>query len=134
MVKPSDTTRPSRRSTPRRRRPLKDEPAAFPTLLPIAERLERLRLARGLTQSALAARVGISANHYFAIAHAQANPVTTVMLDLARALGISVAELFEGSADPAPEWRAPLIADLHELAASCQRLGDVIERMATKSR
>ena len=135
MAKPPDTTPRSRKSTPRRRRPLKTEPAAFPTLLPLAERLEHLRIKRGLTQSVLAAQVGISTKHYQALAHAQANPTATVLLELAESLSVSVIDLFEPSAiatNASPhsrEWRLRLVTDLHELAAHCRRLSVLLEQL-----
>ncbi len=105
------------------------EPAAFPTLEPFAKRLESLRLQRGFTQRALAERAQISTNHYQDIAHAQANPTTTVLLSLANALDVSVVDLFAPT--PSPDTRRVVfVADLKDLAAAHRQLTEIIERIA----
>lgn len=115
---------------PRRRARRTPGPASFPALEAFARRLESLRLERGLTQRALAARAGISANHYADIAHAEANPTVIVLLGLARALGVSLDDLFDSSSLPAAgECRTVLVADLKQLAASYEQLADVVNRL-----
>jgi transcriptional regulator with XRE-family HTH domain len=114
----------SRKQPPRRAQP------AFPTLEPFARRLESLRLERRLTQRALAARAGISANHWHDIVHARANPSVMVLLRLAHALSVPIVELFD-PVPPADERRSILLADLEELAAANKRLTDAVERLTT---
>lgn len=93
-----------RKSTPRRRRPLRATPPAFPTLAPLAERLEDVRLTRGMTQSAVAKHVGICAKHYPAIAHAQAAPSAGVLLRIAAVLSVPVETLFGPTPITADGW------------------------------
>jgi len=117
---------------PRRRARGKPDPAAFPafpTLVPFAERLENLRLERGLTQRTLAARARISVHYYQDIAHARANPTVIALLNLAQALDVSLADLFESPA-PRDERRAVLVTDLVELTATHERLTLIVERLA----
>lgn len=115
-----------RRRGPRQNREL----AAFPTLEPFAKRLETLRLERGYSQRALAARARISTNHYQDIAHAHANPSVIVLLQLADALGVQVADLFDSPVPLADAHRRVLVTDLAELAAAHSRLTDIVERIA----
>src|SRR5262245_27023422 len=119
---------PSRR--PRRRM----EPVAFPTLEPFARRLESLRLERRLTQRALAERAEISTNAYLDIAHAHANPSVLVLLRLANALGVPLADLF-GEPPPAEtEHRLVPLSDLRELANTHERLAAVVMRVTDAKR
>ncbi len=56
--------------------------------------LRGLRLARGLTQEALAARVGVSRQAYAAIESGSARPSVDVALRIGHALDASVEALF----------------------------------------
>jgi transcriptional regulator with XRE-family HTH domain len=115
---------------PRRRQPRKALPAPFPTLEPFARRLEGLRLDRGLTQRALAARAHISTNYYHDIAHAQANPTVIVLLSLADALDVPVSDLFDCPEPVNATRRVVSAADLRDLAATHQHLTHIVERLA----
>jgi transcriptional regulator with XRE-family HTH domain len=117
---------------PRRRSRRTAEAPAFPTLEPFAQRLERLRLERGLTQRALAARARISTNYYQDIAHAQANPTVLALLRLADALGVPLRDLFDSPAAPPDELRTVRAEDLGELAATHERLTAIVERLASR--
>jgi len=119
----------SRRGVPRGRYRRPGAPAAFPTLQPLAQRLERLRLERGLTQGALARRAGISPNHYLDIAHAQANPTAIVLIKLAETLGAPVTDLFDSAPAEADEWRTVAAADLEDLAVLHERLTGIVSRL-----
>ena len=116
---------------PRRRARRRQGPVPFPTLEPFARRLESLRLKRGLTQRALAARADISANHYQDIAHAEANPTVIVLLRLAGALGVSLDDLFDWPpVTPTDERRPVLVDDLKRLVAAYEELTDAVGRLA----
>jgi transcriptional regulator with XRE-family HTH domain len=58
-------------------------------------RLKRLRDARGLSQTALAEKAGISRGYLARLEAAQQDPTLTVVEKLAKALKISVAELLK---------------------------------------
>jgi len=122
---------PPRPGVPRQRARRKHEPAPFPTLEPFARRLESLRLERGLTQRALAARARISTNHYQDIAHAQANPTVMVLLRLAGALGVSLDAMFDSPPPPpADDLRIVLASDLGKLVTLSRQLTNVVRRLA----
>jgi transcriptional regulator with XRE-family HTH domain len=55
--------------------------------------LRRLREARGLSQEATAAAAGVALNTYSRIETAQASPSWPTVLQIARALDVSMAEL-----------------------------------------
>lgn len=92
-------------------------------------RIRKLRDEAGLTQQQLADRIGLSRSHLSQI-ETEATPVNTRRLnDLARALGVTVAELFEGSY---PSADAEIVAlfevmspdDQAALLAMARRLAD----------
>lgn len=58
--------------------------------------LKQARLAAGLTQAALAARVGLSRSAYVNIERGRKRPSLEVAIRLATALGRPVEELFRG--------------------------------------
>ena len=71
-------------------------------------RLRTLRIARGWSQGDLAERAGISRTGVSAIEGQRLDPSVTTALALARALEVSVEELFgEPAASPAIEWAWP---------------------------
>lgn len=116
---------------PRRRQRLGESPTRFPELVPLARRLEALRLERGLTQRALAARASISGNHYQEIAYARANPTITVMIRLAEALNVSMADLFDPVGTAKSERRrSVLIGDLEALVVAHGQLLNTVKRVA----
>ncbi|RKU01607.1 DNA-binding protein [Burkholderia sp. Nafp2/4-1b] len=84
----------------------------------IARRVRDLRMLRGYTLDALAARSGVSRSMISLIERASASPTAVVLDKLAAGLGVSLAALFGGDRDDAPaqplvrraqqaEWRDP---------------------------
>ncbi|KVT85200.1 DNA-binding protein [Burkholderia territorii] len=84
----------------------------------IARRVRDLRMLRGYTLDALAARSGVSRSMISLIERASASPTAVVLDKLAAGLGVSLAALFAGDRDDAPaqplvrraqqaEWRDP---------------------------
>lgn len=62
----------------------------------LGDALRRLRVAKGLTQTELARRAKITSEYVSLLeSHAKANPSLQVLQRLAKALGVSVAELLE---------------------------------------
>ena len=81
----------------------KQEEAA---LIAFGKRLRQVREEAGMTQVAVADRVGVRPKAISLIESGDAAPTLTTMLQLARALGVSPAVLFqfgEGVASAAPE-------------------------------
>jgi putative molybdopterin biosynthesis protein len=68
----------------------------------VASALERVRIARGLSQRALADAAGTTRQAISAIEHGHVVPGVGIALALARALGTSVEELFAPTPPPAP--------------------------------
>jgi transcriptional regulator with XRE-family HTH domain len=62
----------------------------------LGRRLRALRDARGLTQERLAERAGVDAKHYQALESGLSNVTFATLLAVARALGVSLSELFDG--------------------------------------
>ncbi|KUZ01446.1 DNA-binding protein [Burkholderia territorii] len=84
----------------------------------IARRVRDLRMLRGYTLDALAARSDVSRSMISLIERASASPTAVVLDKLAAGLGVSLAALFAGDRDDAPaqplvrraqqaEWRDP---------------------------
>ena len=59
-------------------------------------RVRQLREARGWTQETLAGRAGLDRSYVAGIEAGLRNPSTKALAKLARALGVSLATLFEG--------------------------------------
>jgi transcriptional regulator with XRE-family HTH domain len=73
----------------------------------IAHRLRELRDAQGLSLAALAERSGVSKSNISLIERGESSATATVLDKLSAALGVTVASLFEQSADaPSPVSRA----------------------------
>jgi transcriptional regulator with XRE-family HTH domain len=73
----------------------------------IAHRLRELRDAQGLTLAALAERSGVSKSNISLIERGESSATATVLDKLTAALGVTVASLFEQSAEaPSPVSRA----------------------------
>jgi transcriptional regulator with XRE-family HTH domain len=60
-----------------------------------AKRLHELRVKKGVSQEELAERAGIHRNYVGRLERAEQNPSLDRICDLARALGVKPAELFE---------------------------------------
>ncbi len=67
-----------------------------PFLKGFGARMKQLREERGLSQSQLADAVDVERNHIYRIESGKTNPTIGLLRDIAEALGISLAELFEG--------------------------------------
>lgn len=70
----------------------------------LAERVRTLRLARGLTQWAIAER-GLSYKYYQRIESGRVNVTIRTLVRVARALGVSVQELFRSAAERSASTR-----------------------------
>jgi transcriptional regulator with XRE-family HTH domain len=66
----------------------------------VGEKLALLRQARSLSMDELSRRAGVSKSMLSQIERAQANPTVAVVWRLANALGVSMAELLGGGAEP----------------------------------
>jgi molybdate-binding protein/DNA-binding XRE family transcriptional regulator len=75
----------------------------------VRARLQEIRKLRGLSAANLAHRVGVSRQTIYAIEDGSYIPNTTVSLHLARALGVTVEEMFLITDEPENE---PIVADL----------------------
>jgi transcriptional regulator with XRE-family HTH domain len=69
----------------------------------IAGRVRELRDARGFSLDALAERSGVSRSNISLIERGQSSPTAVVLDKLATGLGVTVASLFEASAEPVAE-------------------------------
>lgn len=67
--------------------------------VPVAANVRRLRTARGVTQEALAERVGCATKYLQSVERAEANLSARMLGALARALAVDVARLLEPVAD-----------------------------------
>jgi transcriptional regulator with XRE-family HTH domain len=55
----------------------------------IGKQLRKARVEKRLTQAEVAKRAGISETHYAQVERGEANPSTTVLLDIAKAVGVT---------------------------------------------
>jgi len=60
----------------------------------LGQRIEELRIKKGLKQEALASKAGISHAYYWAITHRGRNITIKTASNIADALGVEVVELF----------------------------------------
>lgn len=60
-----------------------------------AASLKRARQAKGLTQSEVAKKAGISENHYAQIERAEKNPTVSTFKSIISALGVSSADILD---------------------------------------
>lgn len=60
-----------------------------------ADRLRKARLAKGLTQSEVAKKAGISENHYAQIERAEKNPTVSTFKSIITAIGVSSADILD---------------------------------------
>jgi transcriptional regulator with XRE-family HTH domain len=63
----------------------------------IGRRIRRYREARGLSQRELARRMGVHYNTLWVVENEQGYPSVPLVVDIADALDVSVAELIEGT-------------------------------------
>jgi DNA-binding XRE family transcriptional regulator len=67
-----------------------------PTARRLGRRIARLRIESAVTQEWLAERCGISTRHLQDIEAGRVNVTLAIELAIARALGVTLSELFEG--------------------------------------
>lgn len=60
-----------------------------------ADRLRKARQAKGLTQSEVAKKAGISENHYAQIERAEKNPTVSTFKSIITAIGVSSSEILD---------------------------------------
>lgn len=60
-----------------------------------ADRLRKARQAKGLTQSEVAKKAGISENHYAQIERAEKNPTVSTFKSIIAAIGVSSADILD---------------------------------------
>ena len=96
------------------------------TLVGFGERLAAIRRSRGLTQAELGAAVGVSNRVIAYYEQDDAQPPGAMLVDLARALGVTTDELLgvkpaKGLADPKTARLVKRLRRIEELPASDQR-------------
>ncbi len=80
------------------------EEAKNPFLVALGERARALRSRRGMTRKALAAAADVSERHLANLEYGVGNVSVLVLLDVARALQCSLAELLGDVTTSSPEW------------------------------
>ena len=60
----------------------------------LAKRVRELRAQRGITQEEAAARAQLDPKHIQDVEHGRTNPTVATLVGVARALGVSMSELF----------------------------------------
>jgi XRE family aerobic/anaerobic benzoate catabolism transcriptional regulator len=108
--------------------PVTDEPAAVrhPFLQQIGERIRKVRNGHGMTRKDLAAAAGVSVRHLANLELGVGNASLLILLQVARALKTSPAELLEDRRTGSPEW--VLIRELlaHQDEATLRRAREAI--------
>jgi transcriptional regulator with XRE-family HTH domain len=73
-----------------------DPNAKYSRLLPFAQRLKRARVGRDMTAKTMAWRTGMGIRNYHMIERAVRNPRLLSVIEMARALGLTVGQLVDG--------------------------------------
>ncbi len=81
-----------------------DEEEKNPFLVALGERARALRARRGMTRKALAVTAGVSERHLANLEYGVGNASILVLLDVARALQCTLAELLGDVTTSSPEW------------------------------
>ncbi|WP_088284504.1 helix-turn-helix transcriptional regulator [Ideonella sp. A 288] len=81
-----------------------DEEAKNPFLVALGERARAMRARRGMTRKALAAAADVSERHLANLEYGLGNASILVLLQVARALQCSLAELIGDITTSSPEW------------------------------
>lgn len=84
--------------------PEEGEEAKNPFLVALGERTRALRSRRGMTRKALAVAADVSERHLANLEYGVGNASILVLLDVARALQCSLAELLGDVSTSTPEW------------------------------
>ena len=100
--------------------------AKHPFLMGLGERVRALRARRGITRKALSALAGVSERHLANLEYGVGNASVLVLLDVARALQCSLAELLGDMSTRSPEWL--MIRELleHQDDAALRRVREAI--------
>jgi XRE family aerobic/anaerobic benzoate catabolism transcriptional regulator len=85
-------------------RPEADKTSKHPFLLALGERVRSLRSRRGITRKALAASADVSERHLANLEYGVGNASILILLQVARALHCSLAELIGDVTTASPEW------------------------------
>ena len=102
----------------------------------LAERLRRLRAARGLSERELAQRIGMTVHQYQSATRAGANPTCALLVDLAEALDVSITDLTDlaiatrPSLDDMRAFRQELRWRRAAMIGGADQLGNVDRRLA----
>ena len=80
------------------------EDSKHPFLVGLGERVRALRARRGITRKALSTQAGVSERHLANLEYGVGNASVLVLLDVARALQCSLAELLGDMTTRSPEW------------------------------
>jgi transcriptional regulator with XRE-family HTH domain len=97
-------------------------------LRPLGAQLRRLRLDRKLTQETLAERASLNYKYIGRIELGKADPGADVLVRLARALAVSVGELFE-TITPARGTPALWLTDVEAVTSALQTLTAAVEQL-----
>ena len=81
-----------------------DEPAKNPFLVGLGERVRALRSRRGMTRKALSTAADVSERHLANLEYGIGNASVLVLLQVARALECTLAELLGDPTTRSPEW------------------------------
>ena len=97
-----------------------------PFLVQLGERVRALRSRRGITRRELAAGAGVSERHLGSLELGVGNASVLILLQVARALQTTPAELLDDQAAGSPEWQ--LIRELlaHQDEATLRRVREAI--------
>ena len=100
--------------------------AKHPFLMGLGERVRALRARRGITRKALSTLAGVSERHLANLEYGVGNASVLVLLDVARALQCSLAELLGDMSTRSPEWL--MIRELleHQDDAALRRVREAI--------
>ena len=119
-----------------RRNPADDKPRPKRDVLRLlGAQLRHLRLERQLSQERLAELAGLSYKYVGRIELAKADPGADVLVRLARALTVSVGELFETitpAAAPAANAYRVSPADVDAVTAALDTLSSVVDRVRAR--
>ena len=101
-------------------------------LRPIGQQIHRLRIEQDLTQERLAELAGVNPKHLGRIERGDAEPCAGLLVRLARALGVTVGDLFETitPAATAPPRLSP--PDLSDITAAANTIISVVDRMRSR--
>jgi transcriptional regulator with XRE-family HTH domain len=107
-----------------------------------AQRVQRLRVARGLSERELAERIGMTVHQYESLTVAGMSPTCSLVVDLADALDVSITDLTERTIETAPRpselraflqelrWRrARTIGEQHQLSTMDRQLARLHEAL-----